>query len=141
MLQALFDPALLYVLRDPRGGLASTLNEITRQSQVGTALRCAWRFLAVQFQVVAACELAGTGSAVRGQRGQADRHLRASRLPSPCWPPCAHTRWARVRSAIGTVIEDANGFAQMDTRLGGRRVVDWLSGEQFRASATEVKHP
>jgi len=32
---------------------------------------------------------------------------------------------------IGTVIEDANGFVQMDTRFGGRRVVDWLSGEQL----------
>ena len=40
MLQALPDPALLHVLRDPtRGGLASTLNEITRQSQVGMLLR------------------------------------------------------------------------------------------------------
>jgi hydrogenase expression/formation protein HypE len=47
-----------------------------------------------------------------------------------CWPPCARTRWAGG-ARIGTVIEDANGFVQMDTRFGGRRVVDWLSGEQL----------
>ena len=32
---------------------------------------------------------------------------------------------------IGTVLEDAHGFVQMQTRFGGRRVVDWLSGEQL----------
>jgi hydrogenase expression/formation protein HypE len=32
---------------------------------------------------------------------------------------------------IGTVIEDSNCFVQMNTKFGGRRVVDWLSGEQL----------
>ena len=32
---------------------------------------------------------------------------------------------------IGTVVEDAHGFVQMETCFGGRRVVDWLSGEQL----------
>jgi hydrogenase expression/formation protein HypE len=30
---------------------------------------------------------------------------------------------------IGLVCTDAHGFVQMATCLGGRRVVDWLSGE------------
>jgi len=29
------------------------------------------------------------------------------------------------------VVEDANGFVQMKTKFGGRRMVDWLSGEQL----------
>jgi len=32
---------------------------------------------------------------------------------------------------IGSVTEDPHHFVQMETRFGGRRVVDWLSGEQL----------
>jgi hydrogenase expression/formation protein HypE len=32
---------------------------------------------------------------------------------------------------IGMVTVDPHCFVQMQTRLGGRRVVDWLSGEQL----------
>ena len=32
---------------------------------------------------------------------------------------------------IGVVTADPHHFVQMDTRFGGRRVVDWLSGEQL----------
>ena len=32
---------------------------------------------------------------------------------------------------IGEVIADANGFVQMETAFGGRRMVDWLTGEQL----------
>jgi hydrogenase expression/formation protein HypE len=32
---------------------------------------------------------------------------------------------------IGTVVEDGHRFVQMETRLGGSRIVDWLVGEQL----------
>ncbi|HRQ06506.1 MAG TPA: hydrogenase expression/formation protein HypE, partial [Nitrosomonas halophila] len=32
---------------------------------------------------------------------------------------------------IGEVIEDPQCFVQMETAFGGRRIVDWLSGEQL----------
>ena len=32
---------------------------------------------------------------------------------------------------VGTVREDAHHFVQMTTGFGGRRIVDWLSGEQL----------
>jgi hydrogenase expression/formation protein HypE len=129
MLQALPDPALLHVLRDPtRGGLASTLNEITRQSQVGMLLREA--DIPVQPQVAAACELLGLDPLYVANEGK---------LVAICAPEAAEPLLAAMRAhplgqgaqRIGTVIEDANGFVQMDTRFGGRRVVDWLSGEQL----------
>jgi len=37
----------------------------------------------------------------------------------------------RGAERIGTVTQDAHYFVQMNTRFGGRRVVDWLSGEQL----------
>jgi hydrogenase expression/formation protein HypE len=117
------------VLRDPtRGGLATTLNEITRQSQVGMLLREA--AIPVQPQVAAACELLGLDPLYVANEGK---------LVAICAPEAAEPLLAAMRAhplgqgaqRIGTVIEDANGFVQMDTRFGGRRVVDWLSGEQL----------
>jgi hydrogenase expression/formation protein HypE len=35
----------------------------------------------------------------------------------------------RDAARVGTVTDDPHRFVQMTTRLGGRRVVDWLSGE------------
>jgi hydrogenase expression/formation protein HypE len=71
---------------------------------------------------------AGPGPAVRRQRGQAGGHLRArppSLLAAMRAHPLGRGRAHRHRH------RDANGFVQMDTRFGGRRVVDWLSGEQL----------
>ena len=39
--------------------------------------------------------------------------------------------FGRDAARIGTVLDDAHGFVQMQTRFGGRRIVDWLSGEQL----------
>jgi hydrogenase expression/formation protein HypE len=37
----------------------------------------------------------------------------------------------RDATLIGEVIHDPHHFVQMDTRFGGRRIVDWLTGEQL----------
>ena len=34
-------------------------------------------------------------------------------------------------AVIGTVVADPHRFVQMETRFGGRRIVDWLTGEQL----------
>ncbi len=75
MLAAAPDGAV-HVLRDPtRGGLATTLNEIARQSRVGITLDEAC--IPVLPQVDAACELLGLDPAVCRQRGQAGGDGRA----------------------------------------------------------------
>ena len=121
---------ILHVLRDPtRGGLATTLNEIARQSGVRHRARRGGH----------SREAAGRGRvrvprprpAVRRQRRQADRGLRAGRCRSACWRRCARTRWARTPRSSARCIDDPHHFVQMDTRFGGRRVVDWLTGEQL----------
>ena len=129
MLQALPDPNLLHVLRDPtRGGLATTLNEIARQSQVGMVIEEA--AIPVLPQVEAACELLGLDPLYVANEGK---------LIALCAPEVADTLLAAMRAhplgqgaqRIGTVIQDSHCFVQMNTRFGGRRVVDWLSGEQL----------
>ncbi|WP_442777142.1 hydrogenase expression/formation protein HypE [Sphaerotilus montanus] len=117
------------VLRDPtRGGLATTLNEITRQSGVGITLDEA--AIPVLPQVEAACELLGLDPLYVANEGK---------LVAICAPEVADTLLATMRShpnghaaaRIGIVTEDPHRFVQMTTRFGGRRVVDWLSGEQL----------
>ena len=129
MLQALPDPSALHVLRDPtRGGLATTLNEIARQSQVGMVLDEA--AIPVLPQVEAACELLGLDPLYVANEGK---------LVALCAPEVADALLAAMRAhplggaaqRIGVVTLDANCFVQMNTRFGGRRVVDWLSGDQL----------
>ncbi len=117
------------VLRDPtRGGLATTLNEIATHSGVGMMLDEA--AIPVRPQVEAACEFLGLDALYVANEGKlvavvdpgaADCVLAAMR---------AHPLGADAR-IIGEVIDDANHFVQMTTRLGGRRIVDWLTGDQL----------
>jgi len=117
------------VLRDPtRGGLATTLNEIARQSGTGITLDEAK--IPVRAQVEAACELLGLDPLYVACEGRlvaiwapdvADKLLAAMQ---------AHPLGQQA-ARIGLVTDDPHRFVQMATRFGGRRVVDWLSGEQL----------
>jgi hydrogenase expression/formation protein HypE len=119
----------VHVLRDPtRGGLATTLNEIARQSGVGMMLQES--AIPVRPQVEAACEFLGLDPLYVANEGKlvaivaradAERALAALR---------AHPL-GRDAALIGEVVEDGHQFVQMTTRLGGRRIVDWLTGDQL----------
>jgi hydrogenase expression/formation protein HypE len=122
-------PGGVRVLRDPtRGGLATTLNEIARQSRVGMLLQEA--AIPVKPQVEAACELLGLDPLYVANEGK---------LVAICAAEAAEGVLAAMRdhplgrqaTRIGVVVEDVHRFVQMNTRFGGRRVVDWLSGEQL----------
>ncbi len=87
-------------LRDPtRGGLATTLNELARQS--GCGLLIAEKDIPVSPQVAAACEFLGLDPALRRERRQADRDLRAGRRVAPARgdarPPAGARRRDRRR--------------------------------------------
>ena len=121
--------AELRLMRDPtRGGLAATLNEIAHQSGIGIHLDEA--AIPVKPEVEAACELLGLDPLNIANEGKliavcaerdADRLLSAMR---------AHPL-GEAAARIGRVVEDDRHFVQMQTRFGGRRMVDWLSGEQL----------
>ena len=121
--------AKLRALRDPtRGGLGTTLNEIARQSGVGMMLHES--AIAVNQPVEAACEFLGLDPLYVANEGK---------LIAICAPEDAQSLLAVMRAhplardatLIGEVVEDAHCFVQMTTRLGGRRIVDWLTGEQL----------
>ena len=119
----------LRVLRDPtRGGLAATLNEIAKQSGVGMILDEAQ--IAVAPAVEAACEFLGLDPLYVANEGK---------LVVICAPDDAERVLAALRahplgaaaSRIGAVQADPHHFVQMKTRFGGRRIVEWLAGEQL----------
>ena len=119
----------LRCLRDPtRGGLAATLNEIAAQSGVGMMLQ--EKAIPLKPVVAAACEFLGLDPLNVANEGKliaicssadAERLLAAMR---------AHPL-GRDAAVIGAVIADDHHFVQLTTALGGRRIVDWLAGDQL----------
>lgn len=117
------------VLRDPtRGGLATTLNEIAQQSGVGMLIREA--AIPVLPQVDAACELLGLDPLYVANEGKLIAIVADDQAEAVLAAMRAHPRGAQA-VRIGSVTEDAQHFVQMATTFGGRRVVDWLAGEQL----------
>ena len=119
----------IHCLRDPtRGGLATTLNELAYQSAVGMRIRES--AIPVRPEVAAACELLGLDPLYVANEGK---------LVAICPPERADALLAVMRahplgadsSRIGEVVEDPHRFVQMETGLGGSRIVDWLAGEQL----------
>jgi hydrogenase expression/formation protein HypE len=119
----------LHVLRDPtRGGLAATLNEIATQSGVGMLIE--ETAIPVQPQVAAACELLGLDPLYVANEGKLVAIVPAERAGQLLAVMRAHPLGGQA-ALIGEVLEDSNHFVQMRTALGGKRIVDWLAGDQL----------
>jgi hydrogenase expression/formation protein HypE len=114
-------------LRDPtRGGLATTLNELARQSKVGIAIEEAE--IPVKEEVKAACELLGLDPVYVANEGKlvavvdpADANKILARMRK--------SRYGRDAAVIGEVTTEHQGKVVMKTKLGPSRIVDMLSGE------------
>ncbi len=119
----------IHVLRDPtRGGVATTLNEIAKQSGVCITLEEA--ALPVRPEVAAACEMLGFDPlyiANEGRvlalapRSEADRLLAAMRA----------NQYGQEAVIIGEVSAGPAGRVLMKTPYGSTRVVDMLAGEML----------
>ncbi len=117
----------IHVLRDPtRGGLASTLNEIARQSDVGMLLE--EDAIPVNREVDAACELLGLDPLYAANEGKCVVICNSDFADMAVDVLRAHPLGAKA-ARIGAVIADPHGFVQMNTGFGGRRIVDWMAGE------------
>ena len=119
----------IHVLRDPtRGGVATTLNEIAQQSSVGMILDESK--LPIQEQVQAACEFIGLDPLYIANEGKLIAICAAEEAEELLHAMHAHPL-GKNAAIIGEVVEDTHCFVQMQTRFGGKRIVDWLSGEQL----------
>ena len=117
----------IHCLRDPtRGGLATILNELARQSQI--SIRIEEESIPVREEVLGACEMLGFDPLHIANEGKlvaivpaddADKILRAIR----------DNRYGKSAAIIGEVDADHPGRVVMKTSLGTSRIIDMLVGD------------
>ena len=116
-------------LRDPtRGGLATTLNELARQSNVG--MRIQETSIPVKAEVKGACELLGLDPLYIANEGKLVCIV-PSEVAGQLLTVMQKHPLGCDAAIIGTVSEDERNMVVMETSFGGQRVVDWLAGEQL----------
>jgi hydrogenase expression/formation protein HypE len=119
----------IHVLRDPtRGGVATSLNEIAGKSGVG--IKLFEDKIPVKPEVLGMCELLGLDPLYLANEGK----LLAFAAPQDAEAVLAVMKEnpvARDACIIGEVISDNPGRVFMQTRIGGKRIVDMLAGEQL----------
>jgi hydrogenase expression/formation protein HypE len=130
LIEAMLDASPnIHVLRDPtRGGLATTLNEIAVQSNIGIVLN--EQSIPVHPEVNAACEMLGFDALYIANEGKlvcivpredAEQVLSVMKK----------TRYSEGAVIIGEVAESPKGRVLLKTAIGSTRVVDMLAGEML----------
>jgi hydrogenase expression/formation protein HypE len=117
----------IHCLRDPtRGGLASTLNELARQSGVG--MRIEEDKVPVREGVHAACELLGFDPLYVANEGKLVAVVPEDKAPKVV--DIMHKNpYGKQAAIIGEVITEHPGRVVMKTSLGASRIIDMLVGE------------
>jgi hydrogenase expression/formation protein HypE len=122
-------PGTIHCLRDPtRGGLATTLNELAVQSDVGIEIE--ETAVPVRDAVRGACELLGLDPLFVANEGK----LTAIVDPKATGEVLAALRaheYGREAAIIGQVSGDHRQRVVLRTALGARRILDMLVGEQL----------
>jgi len=119
----------VHVLRDPtRGGVASALNEIATQAQVGVQLEEAR--IPLCEEVRGACEILGLDPLYVANEGKCLVIVARESAEAVLAAMREHPLGGEA-AMIGEVVEDHPGRVFMRSRIGGVRVVDVLSGEQL----------
>jgi hydrogenase expression/formation protein HypE len=116
-------------LRDlTRGGLAAACNELAQAAGVGMTLDQA--ALPVRAEVAAACEVLGLDPVHVANEGC----LLAIAAPEDAGALLEAMRThplGRAAAEVGEVMADERRLVELRTTFGGRRLVDWLNGEQL----------
>ncbi|HDD62337.1 MAG TPA: hydrogenase expression/formation protein HypE [Chloroflexi bacterium] len=119
----------VHVLRDPtRGGAASALNEIAKQSQVGIILDEG--SIPVKPAVAAACEMLGFDPLYIANEGKLLAVVGSEDAPR-ILEEMRQTRYGKDAVVIGQVEENPPGRLLLKTGLGSTRIVDLLAGEML----------
>lgn len=116
-------------LRDPtRGGVASVLNEIAELTQLGFDID--QKLIPVDEQVDGACEMLGLDPLYVANEGLfmavVKNDIANDFLNALQQQPCGSNA-----AIIGTVTTDHPGKVILKSRIGGKRVVNYLTGEQL----------
>ncbi len=130
MVEAMFAACpSIHVLRDPtRGGVATTLNEIARQSDVAIVLD--ETTIPVRPAVTAACEMLGFDPLYVANEGKLLACVPAEDA-EVVLAAMRKTKYGEDACRIGAVADAPAGRVLMKTAIGGTRVIDVLAGEML----------
>lgn len=119
----------IHVLRDPtRGGVATALNEIARQSRVGIQL--VEEEIPVSKSVNAACEILGLEPLYVANEGKCLAIVSTEDCENVL-KAMKNNKYGRNARIIGVVTGENEGKVFMKTRIGGTRILSMLTGEQL----------
>jgi hydrogenase expression/formation protein HypE len=119
----------IHTMRDPtRGGLATSLNEIAMQSNVGIELQA--ERIPLRDSVVGACEMLGLDPLYMANEGKLIAIVSSEDADEVLNCMKAHP-YGSEASMIGTVVSENQGRVFMKTEIGGTRILDMLAGEQL----------
>jgi hydrogenase expression/formation protein HypE len=119
----------VHLMRDPtRGGVASSLNEISRDTGLGFDI---WeKELPIDGQVLGACEIMGLDPLYVANEGVfiaiVDGNVAEAYVER-----LKGLEYGSNASIIGEVVDDHHGKVLIETEMGGRRVVHMQVGEQL----------
>jgi len=119
----------IHVLRDPtRGGLATTLNEIALSSKVDVEIN--EDDISIQEEVRAACEILGYDPLYLANEGKVVVFV-PSEIAPEVFKKMRKNKYGKESKIIGRVVRKSEGKVYLNTIIGGKRIVDMLTGEQL----------
>ncbi len=119
----------IHVLRDPtRGGVATSLNEIAKQSNVG--IRIYEDRIPVTREVAGVCELLGFDPLYVANEGKLISFVDEEDTEKVL-EAIKKDQYGREATVIGEVVSENSGRVLMKTHIGGERIVSMLTGEQL----------
>jgi len=121
--------AEIHALRDPtRGGLAATLNEFATGSGVGILVEES--AVPLEPSVSRACDLLGLDPFYVANEGKLVVSVSETGAEQVLQAMQGHPQGGRA-AAIGTASSDHSGTVILQTRVGGKRILDMPTGEQL----------
>lgn len=123
------NPAAIHCLRDPtRGGVATTLNEISFSSDV--CIEIDEGLIPVREEVRGACEILGLDPLYVANEGKLIAVV-APEIAEGLVATMKRNRYGADACIIGEVTAEPQGIVAMRTGFGGTRIVDMLAGDQL----------
>lgn len=119
----------IHVLRDPtRGGVGTALNEIAEMSELG--IEIIEEKIPLKSEVAGACELLGFDPLYLANEGKLLAFVSPDGVDAVL-EAIRSDEFGKDAGIIGEVVNDYPGRVFLKTRIGGKRIVDMLAGEQL----------
>ena len=119
----------IHLLKDPtRGGVATVLNEVARDRQLGVDIF--QKDIPVDNQVEAACEILGFDPLYVANEGLFIAVVKRE-IADEVLATIKNMEQGKNASIIGEVVEEHKGEVVLMSTIGGKRVVNMLVGEQL----------